>query len=40
METVTITQDEYKRLKHYEKIAQDEVLLSIRRGLQDAVRVR
>lgn len=40
METITISVKEYQQLKKYEKIAQDDLLLSIRRGLRDAVQGR
>ena len=36
METVTISKDEYDYLKRVEQIAQDELRLSVRRGLEDA----
>ena len=36
METVTIPKEEYEYLKRLETIAQDELLLSIKRGLEDA----
>ena len=37
METVTISKEEYDYLKRLEEAAQEELLLSIKRGLQDAV---
>ena len=40
METVTITKNEYEYLKRLEAIAQDELLLSIKRGLEDAAKGR
>lgn len=40
METVTIPKEEYDYLKRVEAIAQDELLLSIRRGLEDAAKGR
>ena len=36
METITIPKEEYEYLKRLETIAQDELLLSIKRGLRDA----
>lgn len=36
METVTIPKEEYDYLKRLEQIAQEELLLSVKRGLQDA----
>ena len=36
METVTISKEEYDYLKRLEAIAQDELLISIKRGLKDA----
>lgn len=36
METVTISKEEYTYLKRLEEAAQEELLLSIKRGLQDA----
>ncbi len=36
METVTISKEEYDYLKRIEEAAQEELLLSIKRGLQDA----
>ena len=36
METVTIPKEEYEYLKRLESIAQDELLISIKRGLEDA----
>ncbi len=36
METVTIPKEEYEYLKRLEAITQDELLLSIKRGLKDA----
>lgn len=36
METITIPKEEYEYLKRVELIAQEELLLSITRGLQDA----
>ncbi|MFH1181336.1 MAG: hypothetical protein V1702_00080 [Candidatus Woesearchaeota archaeon] len=38
METVTISKIEYERLKRLEAVAQDELLLSVRRGLEDAAK--
>ena len=35
-ETVTISKEEYERLKRLEQVAQDELLMSITRGLEDA----
>ena len=40
METVTIPKKEYERLKRLELVAQQELLLSIRRGLEDAAKGR
>lgn len=40
METVTIPKEEYEYLKRLEAIAQDELLLSINRGLKDAAKGR
>lgn len=40
METVTIPKEEYEYLKRLEAIAQDELLLSIKRGLDDAAKGR
>ena len=40
METVTILKTEYEYLKRLEVIAQDELLLSIKRGLEDAAKGR
>ncbi len=40
METVTIPKEEYEYLKRLEAIAQDELLLSIKRGLEDASKGR
>ncbi len=37
METITISKEEYEYLKRLEKVAQDELSLSIKRGLDDAV---
>ena len=36
METITIPKEEYEYLKRLELVAQDELLLSINRGLKDA----
>lgn len=36
METVTISKEEYDYLKRVEEAAQEELLLSIKRGLHDA----
>lgn len=36
METVTISKEEYDYLKRLEEAAQEELLLSIKRGLNDA----
>ena len=36
METVTIPKEEYDYLKRLEQMAQEELLLSIKRGLEDA----
>ncbi len=36
METVTISKGEYDYLKRLEEVAQEELLLSIKRGLKDA----
>lgn len=40
METVTIPKEEYEYLKRLEAIAQDELLLSVKRGLEDAAKSR
>ena len=40
METITIPKEEYEYLKRLEQVAQDELLLSIRRGLEDAAKGR
>ena len=40
METVTIPKEEYEYLKRLEIIAQDELLISIQRGLEDAAKGR
>ena len=40
METVTISKEEYDYLKRLETITQDELLLSIKRGLEDATKGR
>ncbi len=40
METVTILKEEYDYLKRLELIAQEELLLSIRRGLDDVTQGR
>ena len=40
METVTIPKEEYEYLKRLEQVAQDELLLSIKRGLDDAAKGR
>jgi len=37
-ETVVISKDEYDYLKRLEKAAQDELLLSVKRGLDDAAK--
>lgn len=39
-ETVVISKDEYERLKRLERVAQDELLMSITRGLEDAAKGR
>ncbi|MEK6899866.1 MAG: hypothetical protein AABX05_01955 [Nanoarchaeota archaeon] len=36
METVTISKEEYDYLKRLEEASQEELLLSIKRGLNDA----
>ena len=36
METVTIPKEEYDYLKRLEQMAQEELLLSVKRGLEDA----
>jgi len=38
--TVTISREEYEYLKRLEKVAQEELLLSIKRGLEDAAQGR
>tara|TARA_Y100000310_G_scaffold336067_1_gene419653 strand:+ start:932 stop:1066 length:135 start_codon:yes stop_codon:yes gene_type:complete len=38
METVTIPKEEYEYLKRLEQVAQDELHLSIKRGLEDAAK--
>ena len=40
METVTISKEGYEYLKRLETIAQDKLLLSIKRGLEDAAKGR
>jgi len=40
METVTIPKEEYDYLKRLERVAQDELHLSIKRGLEDASKGR
>lgn len=40
METVTIPKEEYDYLKRLEEMAQEELLLNIKRGLNDAVQGR
>ena len=40
METVTIPKEEYEYLKRLETIAKDELLLSIKRGLEDSAKGR
>ena len=40
METVTIPKEEYEHLKRIEKVAQDELLMSINRGLEDGAKGR
>ena len=40
MKTVTIPKSEYEYLKRLEVIAQDELLLSVKRGLEDAAKGR
>jgi len=40
MKTVTIPKAEYEYLKRLEVIAQDELLLSVKRGLEDAAKGR
>lgn len=40
METITISKEEYDYLKRLEQVAQEELLLSIRRGLEDAAHGR
>lgn len=37
-ETVTIPKEEYDYLKRLEQVAQDELFLSIERGLKDAAK--
>jgi len=37
METVTISKEEYEHLKRLEKIAQEDLIRSVRRGFKDAV---
>ncbi len=36
METITIPKEEYEYLKRLERVAQDGLLLSVKRGLEDA----
>lgn len=36
METVTIPKEDYEYFKRLEEVAQEELLLSIKRGLKDA----
>ncbi len=38
VKTITIPKDEYDHLKRLEKVAQDELLASIERGLDDAAK--
>lgn len=40
MDTVTIPKEEYEYLKRLEAIAQDELLLSVKRGFEDAAKGR
>ncbi len=40
METVTIPKEEYEYLKRLEQIAQEDLALSIKRGLKDAAEGR
>ena len=40
MDMVTIPKEEYEYLKRLEAIAQDELLLSVKRGLEDAAKGR
>jgi len=40
METVTIPKEEYEYLKRLELIAQEDLALSIKRGLKDAAEGR
>ena len=40
METVTIPKEEYEYLKRLETMAQDGLLVSIKRGLEDAAKGR
>ncbi|MBI2574762.1 hypothetical protein HYV82_02670 [Candidatus Woesearchaeota archaeon] len=39
-ETVVIAKQEYEHLKRLELVAQEELLLSIKRGLEDAAKGR
>lgn len=39
-QTVTILKEEYDYLKRLEKVAQEELLLSLKRGLKDATEGR
>ena len=39
-ETVTISRDEYDYFKRLELAAQEELLLSVKRGLEDAAKGR
>ncbi|MDP6293329.1 MAG: hypothetical protein QF486_06875 [Candidatus Woesearchaeota archaeon] len=36
--TVTITEDEYEYFKRLEQAAQEELLLSVKRGLEDGAK--
>ena len=40
MKTITIPKEEYDYLKRVEQMAQEELLLSIKRGLEDAAQGR
>jgi len=40
METVTIPKEEYEYLKRLEEAAQQELLLSLKRGIKDAAEGR
>ncbi|HLC74704.1 MAG TPA: hypothetical protein VJH88_02505 [Candidatus Nanoarchaeia archaeon] len=40
METITISKEEYVHLKRMESIVQDELLVSVKRGLEDAAQGR